>query len=112
MTRLTGWAVAALAAISTIPSFAWAQARGDYYGPHMWDGGWYGMFVGPLMMIVFIALAVAVIVPLVRWLVGSGRAGTATARPDKTAIDILRERYARGEIDKAEFDERRRVLEE
>jgi len=27
-------------------------------------------------------------------------------------LDILRKRFARGEIDRAEFDERRRVLEE
>jgi putative membrane protein len=33
-------------------------------------------------------------------------------RPADKALDILRERFARGEIDKAEFDERRRVLEE
>jgi uncharacterized membrane protein len=30
---------------------------------------------------------------------------------DKYAIDILRERYARGEINQAEFEERRRLLE-
>ena len=33
-------------------------------------------------------------------------------RPAGKALDILRERFARGEIDKTEFDERRRVLEE
>ena len=33
-------------------------------------------------------------------------------RPAGKALDILRERFARGEIDQAEFDERRRVLEE
>ena len=35
----------------------------------------------------------------------------ARARPAGKALDILRERFARGEIDAAEFDERRRVLE-
>src|SRR4051794_14605623 len=33
------------------------------------------------------------------------------APPADRALDILRERFARGEIDRAEFDERRRVLE-
>ncbi len=36
---------------------------------------------------------------------------TGRTRPTGKALDILRERFARGEIDRAEFDERRRVLE-
>jgi putative membrane protein len=40
-----------------------------------------------------------------RWLVGQGRPG---ARDE--ALEILRQRYARGEIDKQEFDTRRRDL--
>ncbi len=34
------------------------------------------------------------------------------AGPGDRALDVLRERFARGEIDKAEFDERRRALVE
>ncbi|WP_201789038.1 SHOCT domain-containing protein [Nitrobacter vulgaris] len=32
--------------------------------------------------------------------------------PTQTPLDILKERFARGEIDKAEFEDRRRVLGE
>jgi putative membrane protein len=41
----------------------------------------------------------------IRWLVTQGR----ESRSD-TALDILRQRYARGEINKEEFDTKRRDL--
>ena len=89
------------------------QTTGPGYGVHMWDGGWHGWFFGPAMMIVFIAFAVVIVVLLVRWL------GGAPHNPShhpyaamKTPLDILKERFAKGEIDKEEFDERRRVLGE
>jgi putative membrane protein len=67
------------------------------------------MFLGPLWLIVLIAIVVGVVVMLARWLSGPG-GGTTNAGGSKTAIDILRERFARGEIDKDEFEERKRVL--
>jgi putative membrane protein len=76
-----------------------------------WSGGWYAMILGPLFMIIVLALVIAVAVLIVRWL-GSPWHGQPThhLQPRRTPLDILKERYARGEIDKQEFEERRRVL--
>lgn len=105
----TGW-LASGAAIMAQSAFA--QGGDDrYYGHHMWDGGWW-MFLGPLWMIVFIAAIVAVVVLLVRWLGGASHGALHTQQPPtKSPVDILKERFARGEIDKEEFEERRRLLE-
>jgi putative membrane protein len=73
---------------------------------------WYGMFFGPLMMIAVLVTVVVVAVLLVRWLGGSGQSTPLHYPPGRTALDILKERFARGEIDKEEFEERRRVLGE
>lgn len=89
-----------------------AQPQTPAYGPHMWNGGWHGWFFGPIMMIVFLAVAVVVVILLVRWLGGPGHATTLHHTPAKTPLDILKERFAKGEIDKEEFEERRRVLGE
>jgi len=92
---------------------AWAQESAPYYGHSMmWQFGWYGWLLGPLMMIAFIAVVVAVVVLVVRWVGGSGHAGTPNAPSGKTPLDILKERFARGEMDAQEFEERRRVLGE
>lgn len=106
---------AAGSALGLLSSTAWAQAPSDAdryaYGPHMmwWGGGWYGMIFGPLFMILVLAAVIAVVVLLVRW---AGGQGQATAPSHRTPLDILKERFARGEIDKNEFEERRRVLGE
>jgi putative membrane protein len=57
------------------------------------------------MLIVLIALAVAVIVTAPRRALSTG-AGSSSDQ----AMEILKERFARGEISKAEFDEMRRAL--
>ena len=80
------------------------------YRPHMWDGGWHGWFFGPMMMLAWIAVAVVVVILLARWLGIPRRGGSQSDRAEKSPIDILKERYARGEIDSEEFEERRRTL--
>jgi putative membrane protein len=82
-----------------------AQTYGDH--PHMGAWGWGGMIFGPIMMIVFIALIVAAVVLVIRW---TGLGGSAVAGGAKKARHILDERFARGEIDKDDYEERKRVL--
>lgn len=72
------------------------------------DWGWGGMIFGPIMMVALVIL----IVFLVRWLVVSGRGSASPGSALQTPLDILKERFAKGEIDKDEFEERRRVLGE
>jgi putative membrane protein len=77
----------------------------------MWGWGWYAMSFGPLFMILALAVTIAVVVLLVRWLGGPwlGAAPPQSGSAGRTALDILKERFAHGEIDKDEFEERRRV---
>jgi putative membrane protein len=73
---------------------------GGNWGPHMiFGGGWWGW----IMMILFWVLIVAALVALVRWLVMTSRP-EGGGRSGGNALDILKERYARGEIDKDEFE--------
>ena len=69
------------------------------------------MVFGPLMMIVFIGPIVIVVVLLIRWLSGAP-IGPAAAKTGNAPIDILKERFARGEIDQKDFEERKKLLSE
>lgn len=64
-------------------------------------------------MLLFWGLIIAAIVVLARGFgarSGTGSGGSEPRLREKTALDILGERYARGEIGKAEFEEKRRDL--
>ncbi len=71
----------------------------------MWYGG--GWLMG-LWMLLFWAGVILLVVWGVKALSGSDdrRSG------ERRALQILEERFARGEIDRGEFEERRRALEE
>jgi putative membrane protein len=70
---------------------------------HFW--GW-GMGLGMIGMVLFWTLVILGIIVLFRRMGGP----SASAPPPKSALDILGERYARGEIGKQEFEEKKRDL--
>lgn len=106
------WSAAVVAAMPTV---ALAQPREPYWGPGMMSGGgWFHMLFGWLMMLLFLAAVVVLVVMAVRWLGSSEQSPfrTPPSQGSKRALDILKERLARGEIDVVEFEERRRALGE
>jgi putative membrane protein len=74
---------------------------------HDWGGGW-GMILGPLYLVIWVAILAAIFALVIRW---SGLGGQASSRTTCTARDILDERFARDEIDDEEYEKRRRILE-
>jgi len=83
------------------------------YGHHMWGWGWHpGMFLAPFVML----LALIGIVALIVWLVRVISHGAHHHGPiyghgqGRSALDILEERFARGEIGKEEFEEKRKLI--
>ncbi|MCL4798899.1 MAG: SHOCT domain-containing protein [Burkholderiales bacterium] len=69
-----------------------------------------GMGFGGLGMLVFWGLVIVGVVVLARWLFTGSSSGIAAPVRGKTALDILGERYAKGEIGKEEFEQKRRDL--
>lgn len=86
---------------------------GLYYGHRMmWDGGqWggFGMFLGPVFMILILVGIIAGIIYLLRLFGGNVLPSGSSAGSDRP-MAILKERFARGEIDSKEFEERRKLL--
>jgi putative membrane protein len=67
--------------------------------------GWGGM--GISMILIWVVL-IAAIVLLVKYAAGSG--SWAGRDREKSALDLLKERYARGEIEREEFEQKKRDL--
>jgi putative membrane protein len=108
MKRIGSIVAAGLVALSALPAFA--QQTGTTPSPdygyrhmHMWGGG---MFFHPLLSLLVIVAIVAILARIFGW----RHCGYGRYRGGGGALDILEERFARGEIDKTEFDEKRKML--
>jgi len=93
------------------PAAALAQESDAMWHGHPrmdWHGG-VGMMFGPIIWLIVLGLIVVGVVWAIR---NMGRwSGPSESTRKSEAMDILRSRYARGEIDTAEFEERRQKLE-
>ncbi len=82
------------------------------------DGDWgmmdFGMMGGFGWMWIMPVLGIAVIAVVVWAVVTSARRSEGSGGPDSprldSALDVLKKRYARGEIDKQEFEEKKKDL--
>ena len=90
---------AAVVASVVVAGTAVAQPYGPGGGMYGWGGGFFpfGMFVGPVIMIALVLL--------VAWALRSPRAShVAAGAPRRSAgLEVLEERYARGEIGRDEY---------
>lgn len=77
------------------------------YGNHpMMGGNW---FMGPLMMLLMVGIVIVAVVVVLKIFGHRGQSGDAGTHD--RALEILGERFARGEIDKAEYEERKKALD-
>lgn len=71
-------------------------------------GGWFHGF-GGIFMVLFWVLVIAGIAVLVKWLLNENKRSVSTPASN-AALDILNERYARGEIDHDEYEQKKNDL--
>ena len=77
-------------------------------GPYGYGFGWGSMAAGWIMMLVFWALVVVGIVALVRAATNWG--ASSASNSGSTPLEILKRRYAAGELTKAQFEEMKKDL--
>lgn len=102
-------ATSAMAQVGEIPSRNGFYDHGHdmMWGSNQWGG--FGMVLGPIFMILIVVGIVAGIIYLLRLFGMSGPAVSSHAAHDR-ALALLKERYAKGEIDSTEFTERKKLL--
>lgn len=70
--------------------------------------GWSGTALGMVSMLLFWVLLIIAAAVVIRYVWGTGV--SSERLQEKTALEILKERYARGEIGREEFEQKKRDL--
>jgi putative membrane protein len=73
------------------------------YGP---SATWYGMIFGPIMMFALFAMVALI----VAWVLRAFGVGWRSSTEGDSALKILKNRLALGEINRAEYEERKQIL--
>jgi putative membrane protein len=77
----------------------------------MFGYGWSGMLIGGLMMLLFWGGLIALIVMTVRATTSSKSSNATSPSNNETPLEILKKRYAQGDISKEEYEEMRHDIE-
>ena len=95
----------AMLVLLLVDSLLWPGDVSDAYPPAVaWDDCWLRADMMAMMFFFWLLVIIGFIIGL-RWLLGRGR-----GEKDDTALKILRERYARGDITKEEFEAKKKDL--
>ena len=90
--------------LTLLPALVLAHTGDDNLSHHTMMG--FGTGAGWIyMMILFWILIIIGIIVLVKWLINQNK-----DKKGKSALDVLKTRYAKGEINKEEFEEKKRDL--
>lgn len=102
-----GIIVAVLVILSVVPGLIWGGQYGGWgmMGPGMM-GGFGTMFFMPILWIVFLGIIIWAVVAAVR----PGESSRSDSATTSSALEVLKKRYARGEINKEEYEEKKRDL--
>jgi len=91
--------------------YGWGMMGPGMMGPGMMGGWWGFSFLGPIFGMVLVVLIIGGVVWFVQSLArGESRQGSGPTA-NETPLEILKRRYASGEVTKKQFEEMRRTLD-
>ena len=78
--------------------------------PGMWGWGYFMGWFFPIIMAAFWIAVIFAIIFLIRWLAASTSHRSRESRAGDSALEILKIRYSKGEINKEEFEQKKKDL--